>query len=195
MHSSLCSQLLVHGMEHHCTGGGRNECKEGARRRECREGAQLSSGQIEAEAAESSAGANPRHGSCLLPPDLLLRVASGVRARAREEAAARLLPLTLWPGGDGGGGGRGGTVAGGWRDLSGARGDFGVLPAARPATPPPTQSQSKRERDGTEQEEPEEEEQDEEPATSAPFFFSGWIRREGYKCHSTYCYVCQRGTK
>jgi hypothetical protein len=24
---------------------------------------------------------------------------------------------------------------------------------------------------------------------------SGWIRREGYKCHSTYCYVCERGTK
>jgi hypothetical protein len=99
----------------------------------------------------------------------------------RRESEARVLPAPPRIGG---------TVAGGWRDLSGARGDFGVLPAARPATPPPTQSQSKRERDGTE-----EEEQEEEPAASAPFFFSGWIRREGYKCHSTYCYVCQRGTK
>jgi hypothetical protein len=45
-------------------------------------------GRIEAEAAESSTGANPRHGARPASPDLLLRVGSGVRAW--EEAAARL---------------------------------------------------------------------------------------------------------
>jgi hypothetical protein len=45
-------------------------------------------GRIEVEAAESSAGANPRHSAQPASPDLLLRVGSGVRAR--EEAAARL---------------------------------------------------------------------------------------------------------
>jgi hypothetical protein len=42
-------------------------------------------GRIEAEAAESSAGANPRHGARPASPDLLLRVGSGVRASGRRQ--------------------------------------------------------------------------------------------------------------